>query len=114
MPVSEVECVPERNEASAKPADRVAQWSGGIFQKGSQAPRVSQVPPWYAERTLAGLGWHSNTLCRLLRLAAWTALLCWADVAPDSAQTCITKDSVARHRCSRRTLDVSVHLNPTI
>jgi len=80
--------VPERNEASAQPAERVAQWSRGIFQRRSQAP-LGQPSP--ARRTLAGLGWPSKTLCRLWRLASLTALRKtgrpWAQFRKQAADT---------------------------
>jgi hypothetical protein len=59
----------------AKPAKRETERSGraGSGRRVRPTPRQS-VPRWCAQRTLAGLIWRSNTLCRLRRLAGLTAL----------------------------------------
>jgi hypothetical protein len=59
--------------------------------EGVRHPWVSRVPRWCAKRTLAGLGWPSNTLCRLRRLAGLTALRKtgrpWAQLRKQAADT---------------------------
>ena len=63
---------PRRCLPSSPAPERVAEWSGGMDQRRSQAAPASQVPrDGTACRVLAG---PSNTLCRLRRLAGLTAL----------------------------------------
>jgi len=63
---------PRRCLPSSPAPERVAEWSGGMDQRRSQAVPAGQVPrDGTACRVLAG---PSNTLCRLRRLVGLTAL----------------------------------------
>ena len=60
-------------------------------REGVRRRRASQVARWCAKRMLASLGWPSNTLCRLRRLAGLTALRKtgrpWAQLRKQAADT---------------------------
>ena len=65
-------------------------------------PPRQPVPRWCAQRTLAGLGWRSNTLCPLRRLAGLNALRKTAPAVGRSSASrrqtrcCFVRERVAR------------------